>query len=179
MPNILEDTKRAANRAKVRRYRGRAALQEFTSTERRIALNLAAGDNDRQALVKAGSNYQSDQALARGKQALQAILDTLGMDLTFMCERVKALALAKKKMLTAEGCIDVDAWDAVARGVGYTIELQQAAGKLPKVTAEEHQGMSINFNLDLGKLAKMSQPGADNNVIHKRQPQTIEIKGQE
>ena len=166
--NLLLDTKRSQTRAKVQRFRSRAALREFTSTELRVADNLAQGLPDRQALVKAGSNYWSDGTLEKGKQALQAILDAHQVTLDYTVRKVKELAEATKPMLTATGSIDVAAWDARSRGLGYVIGLQEAAGQIPKAQVDEHHGTAIQFNLHLQNLSDVSQAGAEKAKRHKR-----------
>jgi len=52
------------------------------------------------------------QSLARGREALQAIKDRLGLTLEYTVAKVMELCEANKPMLTAEGCIDTPAWDA-------------------------------------------------------------------
>jgi len=170
--------RKAKTRAKVARYRNRKALQEFTSTELRVAQNLASGLNGTQALVQAGSNARSVQSLARGREALQAIKDRLGLTLEYTVAKVMELCEANKPMLTAEGCIDTPAWDARGKGVGYSIGLHEASGELPKAQAEEQSGTHIHFNLNLDKLSKLSEVGSHLETNHKRKaakPATIDL----
>ena len=178
MANTLEDVRKAKTRAKVARYRSRKALQEFTSTELRVAQNLASGLNGTQALVQAGSNARSVQSLARGREALQAIKDKLGLTLEYTVAKVMELCEASKPMLTADGCIETPAWDARGKGVGYSIGMHEASGEIPKAQAEEHQGTTISYTTVLGNLIDVSQRGAEKAKRHKRKaakPATIDL----
>jgi hypothetical protein len=112
----------------------------------RIAANLAAGMNNSQALMQAGSSRKAITLIDKAKVGLAHVLKETGLTVVKVAESTRESIEATSPMLTADGCIDRPDWTARAAGRRDAIALLDRAGELPSAQATQG-GTQITVNI--------------------------------
>jgi hypothetical protein len=135
------------------------------STLTRVAVNLARGMSQRQALREAGSSEKASILIDKAKAGLAELLAKEHVTVKAIAQSVAKRLEATSPMLTAEGCIERPDWAAHATGCKDAIALLDRAGELPQPSQSTGTGnvtlvlQSLNVTLDV------VDAHADNDVI--------------
>ena len=155
--NERVERERALNRDRQARYRARkrngnnATLPPLheepgwwnTDKERRIAVELAAGNTARGALRAIGSSETSVQLIEHARSGLAEALKSEGLSIKRVIQGTKELLDATSPVLTANGSIEKPAWDARDKGLRHSMALLDRAGELPSPQPTGHAGTTI------------------------------------